>query len=81
MALLIAGRSTILKNILFYIYRPISEQGTPSEVTAAVLYFPRREGEGGVNGVFGLGAPFTTFNAANKISKKTLPHFLMDLKR
>jgi len=33
---------------------PISEQGTPSELTAAVLYFPSREREGSVNGGSGL---------------------------
>lgn len=31
-------------------HRPMSEQGTPSELTAAVLYFPRRVGDGGENG-------------------------------
>ena len=36
----------------FY-YRPIVEQGTPSELTAAVLNLPRREGDGGVNGTSG----------------------------
>jgi len=31
---------------------PISEQGIPSELTAAVLYFPNREDDGDVKGIF-----------------------------
>jgi hypothetical protein len=41
----------IKKNIKFKIYRPIFEQGIPSELTAAVLNFPNREGDGGEKGL------------------------------
>jgi hypothetical protein len=37
--------------IKFKIYRPIFEQGIPSELTAAVLNFPNREGDGGEKGL------------------------------
>lgn len=33
------------------IYRPILEQGMPSELTAAVLNLPRREDDGGEKGL------------------------------
>ncbi len=40
-----------IANIKFKIYRPIFEQGIPSELTAAVLNFPNREGDGGEKGL------------------------------
>jgi hypothetical protein len=39
-----------VSNSKFKIYRPICEQGMPSELTAAVLNLPRREGDGGEKG-------------------------------
>jgi hypothetical protein len=56
----------------FY-YRPIVEQGMPSELTAAVLNLPRREGDGGANGASGSTPVLTKVNASAKPNAQINP--------
>ncbi len=54
-------------------YRPIVEQGVPSELTAAVLNLPRREGDGGANGASGSTPALTKVNASAKPTAQIKP--------
>lgn len=54
-------------------YRPIVEQGVPSELTAAVLNLPRREGDGGANGASGSTPALTKVNASAKPTAQINP--------
>lgn len=54
-------------------YFPISEQGTPSELTAAVLYLPKRLGDGGEKGGSNFGPKVSVLRPTVKPIRNSTP--------